>query len=649
MKKFQYKLNFRVISFMISDLFFVIFSLAVSGYIFKSLEIGPKLSYGAYLDRMVMFIPEGLVFLLIFILLNFLFGLYSSLWKYAGATELITLFMVLVLEFTILLFASRAMDIQIPLYTFPMCVLICFFLMTVSRMWYRLVIRSKQILFSGNQAVNAKRVMVVGVGDAGAMLIRAMTHDPRKRGYPVVLVDDDPHKQKMQLLGIPVAGTRYDIPKLAKDYSVDRIIIAIPSINTVELKELLDICADTGCEVLKSDIAEIFNDSLESSANLVSSDDPAIPAIRLETIKPEDLLGREAVNMDIDAAARYLTGKTVLVSGGAGSIGSEICRQACRLNPKHIIVYDMDENNSYSLSFEIGRAYPKQKFTLVIGSVRDEEKLMETFEKFKPDVVFHAAAHKHVPLMENDPEEAIKNNVFGTYNLCNAAIASCVQRFILISTDKAVNPTNVMGASKRMCEYVIKGMNDRVKHLREKDPDSKVNTVFAAVRFGNVLGSNGSVIPLFKKQLAEGGPITITDKRMTRYFMIIPEAAKLVIEAGAMATGGEIFILDMGTPVKIDDMARNMIRLAGLKPDIDIKIEYIGLRPGEKLYEELTMEYENVEKTKHNKIKMAKDDFMTFEKLEGRIAVLQEALKARTNIRDAIKTVVPTYKPESES
>lgn len=648
MRKLHYKISLRIVSFMISDIFFMALSLAVSGYIFKSLEKGAEIGYGIYIDRMIKYLPEGIMFLVLCISLNYIFGLYSSLWKYAGATEIITLFIVLIFEFTILLFATRALGIQIPLYTFPMSVLICFFMMTLIRMWYRLVKRSKQILFSGSQGGTIlKRVMVVGVGDAGAMLIRSMTHDPKKRGLPVVLVDDDPTKYKMKLLGITIAGTRHDIPRLVIEYAIDRIVIAIPSINTIQLKELLDICVNTGCEVLKSDIAEMFNASLDpQSMNGSSSSNQPLQAIRLEAIKPEDLLGREAVDMDIDAAARYLTNKTILVSGGAGSIGSEICRQACRLNPNHLIIYDIDENNSYSLSFEISRKFPKQKFTIVIGSVRDEEKLNDTFKKYHPDVVFHAAAHKHVPLMENDPEEAIKNNVFGTFNLCNASIENGVQKFILISTDKAVNPTNVMGASKRMCEYVIKGMNDRVKKAQEETPGSPVRTVFAAVRFGNVLGSNGSVIPLFKNQLAEGGPITITDKRMTRYFMIIPEAAKLVIEAGAMAKGGEIFILDMGTPVLIDDMARNMIRLAGLEPDVDIQIEYVGLRPGEKLYEELTMDYENVEKTRHRKISVAKDDFMTFEKLEGRLDVLQTALKEKSNIREAIKVVVPTYIPD---
>jgi len=649
MRKLSFKINLHTLSLIISDLFIMVFSLAVSGYIFKSFEAVGDIGYGIYIDRMIKYIPEGIIFLLFCVFMNYIFGLYSSLWKYAGATEIITLFIALVLELCGLLLATRILGVKIPLYTFPISVLICFFFMVILRMWYRLVKRSKQILFANSKGRAAlMRVMVVGVGDAGAMLVRSMTHDPKKRGLPVVLVDDDPTKLKMKLLGIRVAGTRHDIPRLVKEYEIDRIVIAIPSINTVQLKELLDICANTGCEVLKSDIAEMFNASLDASSKAISpfESSQSVPAIRLETIKPEDLLGRDAVDMDIDAAARYLTNKTILISGGAGSIGSEICRQACRLTPGHIIIYDFDENNSYSLSFEISRKFPKQKFTIVIGSIRDEEKLSDTFKKYHPEVVFHAAAHKHVPLMESDPEEAIKNNVFGTFNLCNASIENGVQRFILISTDKAVNPANVMGASKRMCEYVIKGMNDRVKRSQEETPDTAAKTVFAAVRFGNVLGSNGSVIPLFKKQLEEGGPITITDKRMTRYFMIIPEAAKLVIEAGAMAKGGEIYILDMGTPVLIDDMARNMIRLAGLEPDIDIRIEYIGLRPGEKLYEELTMDYENVEKTKQRKISVAKDDFMTFEKLEGRLVVLQNALQEKTDIREAIKIVVPTYTPE---
>ncbi len=634
------RINRRMISFMISDMFFVVISLAISGYIFKSME-RTDLGYVLYIDTMVKYIPEGILFLLAVVIINYIFGLYSNLWKYAGATEIIAMFLVLAVEFTLLLFVTRAMNIRIPLYTFPMSVLICFFGMVTTRMWFRMFVRSRQILFADSGYANVRKVMVVGVGDAGAMIIRSLTHDPKKRGLPVVLVDDDPDKQNMKLLGIPVAGNRHDIPDLVKFHGIDRIIIAISTINTVQLKELLEICVNTGCEVLKTDIADMFNDSVAGSRVITGSDDIGLETIKLNSIKPEDLLGRDAVNMDIDAAAKYLSDKVVLVSGGAGSIGSEICRQACRLTPSHIIAYDIDENNSYALNFEITRKYPNQKFTIVMGSVRDKHKLQDTFTKYKPDVVFHAAAHKHVPLMENDPEEAIKNNVMGTYNLCQVAYEFNISKFVLISTDKAVNPTNVMGASKRMCEYVIKGMNDRVKNSEKKK-----TVIFAAVRFGNVLGSNGSVIPLFKKQLIDGGPITITDKRMTRYFMIIPEAAKLVIEAGAMALGGEIFILDMGTPVKIDEMARNMIKLAGLKPDVDIKIEYIGLRPGEKLFEELTMDYENVNKTRQPKISVAIDDFMTYEKMEHRVGFLWKAITDKSDIREALKEVVPTYSPE---
>ncbi|MHB1452804.1 MAG: polysaccharide biosynthesis protein [Saccharofermentanales bacterium] len=635
------KFNIRMFSFILSDIFFVIVALAISGYIFKSLESGAELEYKRFIARMLMYWPEAIVFLVIFICLNYIFGLYSSLWKYAGVTEIITMFLVLIMDFSVLFIATLSLGIKIPFFTYPMSVLICFLAMTFSRMWYRVVLRSKQILFSGPRKDQYKKVMVVGVGDAGAMIIRSMTHDPKKRGLPVVIVDDDPSKLNANFLGIPVAGNRHDIPALAKEFGIERIIIAIPSINTLLLKELLDICVNTGCEVLKSDIAEMFNDSLEDASGIITSEELNMPSIRLEAIKPEDLLGREAVELNVQSAL-YVAGKTVLISGGAGSIGSEICRQLCKLKPREILVYDFDENNSYSLSFEIKRKYPEQAFRIIIGSVRDTEKLRDTFDKYRPDVVFHAAAHKHVPLMENDPEEAVKNNVFGTFNLCSEALRGGVSNFILISTDKAVNPTNVMGASKRMCEYVIKGMNDKVKNS-----NGEFRTIFSAVRFGNVLGSNGSVIPLFKRQLAEGGPITITDKRMTRYFMTIPEAAMLVIESGALAEGGEIYILDMGTPVRIDDMARNMIRLAGLIPDVDIRIDYVGLRPGEKLYEELSMEYENVEKTSQRKISVAKDDFMTYDKLEARIGILHQAITEKTNIRDAIKTVVPTYIPDS--
>ena len=412
------------------------------------------------------------------------------------------------------------------------------------------------------------------------------------------------------------------IATAVKKYKISKIIFAIPNCTAKSRKEILDICATTGCEVqMLPGIFQMVNGEVSVS--------------KLRKVDPQDLLGREPIKVNLDEIVGYISGKVVLVTGGGGSIGSELCRQIAHAKPKQLIILDIYENNAYDIQMELRRTHPELNLEVIIGSVRDAVRLNHVMETYRPELVFHAAAHKHVPLMEESPNEAIKNNVIGTYKLAKAAAEYGVKRFVQISTDKAVNPTNIMGASKRLCEMVIQMMNRESK------------TEFVAVRFGNVLGSNGSVIPLFKKQIEAGGPVTVTHPDIIRYFMTIPEAVSLVLQAGYYAKGGEIFILDMGEPVKIDTMARNMIRLSGYEPDVDIKIEYTGLRPGEKLYEELLMKEEGMQETANKLIHIGKPIEMDDALLEQQLKRLDEASRAESeDIKDIVAEIVPTYKRE---
>ena len=438
------------------------------------------------------------------------------------------------------------------------------------------------------------------------------------------LVDDDPGKQGKYLRGVLVAGNRHDICRLAEEYDIDEIMIAIPSATHAAIQEILDICSQVSCQLkVLPGLYQLVNGEVSIS--------------KLRNVEIEDLLGRKPVDTQIDSIMDYVSGKTVLVTGGGGSIGSELCRQIARHEPKRLIIFDIYENNAYDIQQELKRDYPKLDLVTLIGSVRNTHRMNNLFEKYRPDIVYHAAAHKHVPLMEDSPNEAIKNNVLGTYKTVQAADKYHTSRFVLISTDKAVNPTNIMGASKRLCEMIIQMMNNQSE------------TEFVAVRFGNVLGSNGSVIPLFKKQIEEGGPVTVTHPDIIRYFMTIPEAVSLVLQAGAQAKGGEIFVLDMGKPVKILDLALNLIRLSGYRPYEDIDIKFTGLRPGEKLYEELLMSEEGLQSTENELIHIGKPIEFNEELFRRQLQELDELSRADcSDIKEKVMEIIPTYHMETK-
>lgn len=465
-----------------------------------------------------------------------------------------------------------------------------------------------------------KNVMIVGAGAAGSIVIEEFVKHPQLKRKPVAIIDDDITKHGMKIHGVKVEGSRKDIPELTLKKNVQEIILAMPSADRQEIREIVNICNKTKCKIkIVPGIYELIDEHVTVS--------------RLRDVKIEDLLGREPVSVNLTEITGYIKDKVVLVTGGGGSIGSEICRQIAKYNPKMLLILDMCENTVYDLEYDLKTSFPHIKYISLIGSVRDRIRLETIFKEYRPKVVFHAAAHKHVPLMELNPKEAVKNNVFGTLNLAEFSDKYNVEKFILISTDKAVNPTNIMGATKRIAEIII----------QNKAKNSQ--TVFSAVRFGNVLGSRGSVVPLFKKQIERGGPVTVTHPNVTRYFMTIPEAVQLVIQAGAFADGGEIFILDMGEPVKIDDLAKDMIRLSGLEPDVDIHIKYTGLRPGEKLYEELLLNEEGLTATKNKKIYIAKPTIIDNKAFHKEINELKKILLGYDGeLDEVIKHLVPTYK-----
>lgn len=464
--------------------------------------------------------------------------------------------------------------------------------------------------------------MMIGAGEAGRTLLAEMQNSSYLHNTVRCAIDDDPRKKGQYILGVKIVGDRHAIQKAVNRYNIQQIMICIPSASTEQIRPILDICKETGCELkILPGVYQLINGEVNVS--------------KLRPVSVEDLLGREEVAVNLNEIMGYVSDKVIMVTGGGGSIGSELCRQIAEHNPKQLIIFDIYENNAYEIQQELMRNHPELNLKVLIGSVRDESRMDDIFEKYRPEIVYHAAAHKHVPLMEESPNEAIKNNVLGTYKVTEMADKWGVKKFVQISTDKAVNPTNIMGASKRICEMIIQTFN---KHSK---------TEFVAVRFGNVLGSNGSVIPLFKSQIAKGGPVTVTHPDIIRYFMTIPEAVSLVLQAGAYAKGGEIFVLDMGEPVKILDLAKNMIRLSGLTLGKDIDIEFTGLRPGEKLYEELLMDEEGMTDTPNKLIHIGHPIDVNEASLWQAIRILEEAAENETNdMRLIVESIVPTYCPK---
>ena len=550
--------------------------------------------------------------------------LYRSVWSYAGINEILKTCVASIVAcvLTGVVFSIAIMRMPISFYLIGWILVFGF---TASiRMMYRLLRRMR--IKADNSKGNTERqnIMIIGAGAAGLVLLREYRNSYYLTDKVKIFIDDNAQKWNKYLDGVLIEGGRDKILESVEKYRINKIILAMPSADRKDIRDILEICKETDCQI----------QTVPGVYQLVNGE---VNVSKLRNVEIEDLLGRDPIEVNLDEILGYIKGKTVLVTGGGGSIGSEICTQLAEHEVGHLIIFDIYENNAYDIQQKLRWNHPELNLTVLIGSVRNTHRINGVMKKYKPDVVFHAAAHKHVPLMEDSPNEAIKNNVFGTYKTASAAGRNHVKKFVLISTDKAVNPTNIMGASKRMCEMIVQTLN----HFYEKD--------FVAVRFGNVLGSNGSVIPLFKKQIAAGGPVTVTHPDIIRYFMTIPEAVSLVLQAGAYAKGGEIFVMDMGEPVKIADLAKNLIRLSGYKLGEDIEIEYTGLRPGEKLYEELLMDEEGLQDTENKMIHIGKPIDMDEEKFMHQLIKLRDAANDDSDaIRAMVKEIVPTYQMPKE-
>ena len=569
-----------------------------------------------YLQKFERIIPYSIIITLVFFAI---WKLYKSVWRYASAPELLNIVFATTCASVGQIIICHLLNEKMPRSYYVLYWFLLFGMTCIIRFSYRILrlINSKRSEFSGKKERN--NVMLIGAGAAANAILKEIETSRYLNLNAKCIIDDNSGCHGKFLRGVPIVGGRNKIIDAVGEYGIDEIIFAIPSASTRVRKEILDICKETGCKMR----------TLPGMYQLINGD---VSIAKLKEVEIEDLLGRDPIKINTEEVLGYVKDKTVLVTGGGGSIGSELCRQIAAHQPQQLIIVDIYENNAYDIQQELIRKYPKLDLVVLIASVRNKERIDSIFEKYRPNIVYHAAAHKHVPLMEVSPNEAIKNNVFGTYRTAQAADKYGTEKFVLISTDKAVNPTNVMGASKRMCEMVIQMMNRQSK------------TNFVAVRFGNVLGSNGSVIPLFKKQIAEGGPVTVTDPNIIRYFMTIPEAVSLVLQAGAYAHGGEIFVLDMGEPVKIVDLATNLIKLSGYKPGEDIEIKFTGLRPGEKMYEELLMSEEGLKKTANKMIYIGKpidfDDDVFKKQLDK---IYRDAYDESDKIREDIKEMVPTY------
>lgn len=589
------------------------------------------------------------------IVIYYIYRLYHSIWAFVSITELKRITIADLVLIPVYIIGAVFMELHMPKsYYFMGYILSCVCCAGVrfSYRYIRFYVRSLQNSIRKEEK-EKDRIMVIGAGTVGQTLIREIRKADSVHARVVCAMDDNPEKRGRFLEGIPVVGNRYDIVDMVKKYDINRIIYAIPSTTGQNRKDILNLCKETGCRMQTvPSVSQIVNEEVSMT--------------KLREVEISDLLGRKQILVNMDEITEYIRGKVVLVTGGGGSIGSELCRQVAARDPKQLIILDIYENNAYDIQMELRKKYPQLNLEVIIGSVRDSRKIFKVFSTYRPDIVYHAAAHKHVPLMEDSPCEAIKNNAVGTYKTAFAALAHGTKKFVLISTDKAVNPTNIMGASKRLCEMIIQAFDYKVKegkaeeipqlftHKMDKDLENieldkalrNAKTEFVAVRFGNVLGSNGSVIPLFKKQIEAGGPVTVTDPEIIRYFMTIPEAVSLVMQAGTYAEGGEIFVLDMGEPVKIDTLARNLIRLSGYRPDEDIKIEYTGLRPGEKLYEEKLMAEEGLKRTENELIHIGMPiPFDINEFLVDLDELTDKAYANVGNIRELVEKMVSTYHP----
>ncbi|MDK0618337.1 nucleoside-diphosphate sugar epimerase/dehydratase [Clostridium perfringens] len=574
-------------------------------------------------NGLILFLP---IIVIIYLMMLSIFKMYKSIWTIVGIDEVAFGLIACLIATGIILITSTIISSiyyidHVTVLLAGLFIMIFTIGIRVSFRIYRRMISHGRVLLNSSNISNLEKILIIGAGSCGQLIIEEIRKQNPIKQKVIGFIDDNPSKIGTYLRGIKILGNRNKIIEISEEKNVDLILIAIPSVDGKTKKEIIEICQSTRAKV------KIIPGMYELIGGKVSLN-------RMRDIDLRDLLGREEVILDKKGIKDYIENKVVMVTGGGGSIGSELCRQIAKFSPELLLILDIYENNAYELENEIISNFKNLKEKVLIASVREEKRLENIFNEYKPQVIFHAAAHKHVPLMEDNPEEAIKNNVIGTLNVAECAHKYGAERFVLISTDKAVNPTNVMGASKRMCEMIIQAI------------DKNSNTEFVAVRFGNVLGSNGSVIPLFKKQIAKGGPVTLTHKKITRYFMLIPEAAQLVLQAGAYAKGGEIFVLDMGNPVLIYDLAKDLIKLSGFEPDIDIKIEITGLRPGEKLYEELLMDEEGLRKTSHEKIFIAKPGEYDFEMLKLGINALKKIadLGDVETLKTALQFIVKTYR-----
>ncbi|WP_308579108.1 nucleoside-diphosphate sugar epimerase/dehydratase [uncultured Oribacterium sp.] len=599
-----------------------------------------------YIERWKAFLP---FYILGSLAVFWFLKLYKSIWRFASYSELLRVSMATVICSFFHIIGITFFWGRMPISYYVIGAILQYLAVLGIRFSYRFILLLRKV----NNKKSHHRIMVIGAGAAGQMLIRDIQRSGEVDGAVVCIIDDNKNKWGRLIDNIPVVGGRESILEAVEKFAVDKIFLAIPSATVSQRRDILQICNETTCELK----------NLPGMYQLVTGQ---VSASAMRKVSVEDLLGRDPIKVDLREVFSFINGKTVLVTGGGGSIGSELCRQIAGHSPKKLIIFDIYENNAYNIQLELRENFPELDLLVLIGSVRDSRRMFQIFKEYRPEIVYHAAAHKHVPLMEDSPCESIKNNALGTYKTAYAAMVNGCKRFVLISTDKAVNPANIMGASKRLCEMIIQAFDSKIKAGRVQDIPQlfthkgmenadkdgtgavfqDIQTEFVAVRFGNVLGSNGSVIPIFKKQIEKGGPVTVTHPDIIRYFMTIPEAVSLVLEAGTFAKGGEIFVLDMGSPVKIDTLARNLIRLSGFKPDIDIKVQYSGLRPGEKLYEEKLMAEEGLQNTANERIHIGKPLSFDIDAFLGKVDDLMEAAyKNKEDIREMVKEIVGTYKP----